>query len=61
MEVSGQLQAPAALFPREGSQYPFDMRLGGSQSRSGHCGEKSFVSTGNRTPIFQPADRHYTD
>jgi hypothetical protein len=61
MEASGQLQAPAALFPGEGSQYQFDMRLGGPRSRSGHCGEKSLVSTGNQTPTFQPVDRHYTD
>jgi hypothetical protein len=37
--VSGQLQAPATLFPREKDpRYPLDRRLGGPQSRSGHRG-----------------------
>jgi hypothetical protein len=37
MEVSGQLQAPAALPP--GKELLLDMRLDGPQSRTGHCGE----------------------
>jgi hypothetical protein len=36
MEVSGQRQAPAALYPRgKDPRYPLDRRLGGPQSRSG--------------------------
>jgi len=40
MEVSGQLNAPAALPPgKESLCYPLDRRLGGPQSRSGRDGE----------------------
>jgi hypothetical protein len=42
MEVSGQLHAPAALPPGKETLYPLDMRLGGSQNRSGRgCEEKN--------------------
>jgi hypothetical protein len=41
MEVSGKLQAPAALLPgKENPWYPLDRRLGGPQSRSGNGGEE---------------------
>jgi hypothetical protein len=40
MEVSSQLRALAALSPRKEPRYPLDRRLGGPQSRCGHCGEK---------------------
>jgi hypothetical protein len=43
MEVSGQLEAPAALLRGKQPpppQYPFDSRLCGSQSRSGPGGEE---------------------
>jgi hypothetical protein len=40
MEMSGQLQAPAALFPGKSPWYPLDRRVGGPQSRSGHGGEE---------------------
>jgi hypothetical protein len=38
-------------------------RVGGTQSRSGSCWEeiKSPAFTGNRTPVFQPIARRYTD
>jgi hypothetical protein len=35
MEVSGQLNAPAALPQGKKPRYPLDRRLGGAQSRSG--------------------------
>jgi hypothetical protein len=56
MEVSGQLQAPAALLPWENRpRYPLDMRLGGPQSRSGRCGvEKNVAPAGILTPAVQP-------
>jgi hypothetical protein len=34
MEVSGQLHAPAALFPNKEPQYSFNRRLSGSKRRS---------------------------
>jgi len=40
MEVSGQLQAPAALPQGKSPWYPLNRRLGGTQSRSGHGGEE---------------------
>jgi hypothetical protein len=43
MEVRGQLQAPAALFPRKDPLYRMDRRLGGPQSRSGRRGEKNVL------------------
>jgi hypothetical protein len=45
MEVSAQLHASAALPPGKSPLYPFDTRLGESQSRSGHDGDgKNFQS-----------------
>jgi len=40
MEVSGQLNAPAALPQANSPWYPLDRRLGGPQSHSGRGGEK---------------------
>jgi hypothetical protein len=40
MEVSGQLNVPAALLPGKSPWYPVDRRLGGPQSRSGRGGEE---------------------
>jgi hypothetical protein len=48
MEVSDQLHAPAALFPRK---EPLDTRLGGPQSRSWRCGEEK---------VSQPIAQRYT-
>jgi hypothetical protein len=63
MEVSGQLQAPVVLTPSDiVPRNPLDMRLGGLQSRSGHCGEeKKLAPARNRTPAVQPVTRRYTD
>jgi len=36
MEVSGQLNAPAALPPGKSHRYPLDRRLGGLQNLSAH-------------------------
>jgi hypothetical protein len=45
-----------ALPPRMESRYPLDRRLGGLHSWSVHRDyrKKSFVSTGDRTPVVQP-------
>jgi hypothetical protein len=46
MEVSGQLQAPTALFSGKSSspfQYPLSRRLGIPPSRSGHGGEEKNI------------------
>jgi hypothetical protein len=54
MEVSGQLQAPAALLPENDTALPLVKRLHGPQSRSGHYREaKNVTSTRTRTPILQ--------
>jgi len=50
MEVSGQAQNSAALSPGNCPHYPFNKRLGGSQSRSGRFGE-NFTSAGNRNDL----------
>jgi hypothetical protein len=42
MEVSGQLQAPAALPQGKGPWYPLYRRPGGPQSHSGHSGDEKF-------------------
>jgi hypothetical protein len=53
MEVSGQLEAPAALPPGKEPPVPIG-RLGGPQSRSGrHCEKNSLHSAGNRTQVIQ--------
>jgi hypothetical protein len=56
MEVSGQLQALAALpLGETASRYPLDRRMGGPQSRSGRCGDENNLSpAGNQTPAVQP-------
>jgi len=53
MEVSGQLQAPAALPPGD----TLDRRLGGPQNRSGCGGEKKSRQPlpGLKPPIIQPS------
>jgi hypothetical protein len=49
--VSGQLDAPAALFREKSSLYPVDRRRGGPQSRSRRGGEDKIIDpTGTRTP-----------
>jgi hypothetical protein len=40
MEVSVQLQAPAALLPEKSPWYLLDRRLGAPQRRSGRGGEQ---------------------
>jgi hypothetical protein len=58
MGVSGQRRVSAVLYPR----YPLDVRLGGSQSWSGHgLEEKSFASVGDQTPVVQSVVGNYTD
>jgi hypothetical protein len=60
--VSSQLHAPAALPQGKRLQYPMDMDLGGSQSRSGYYGdEKDFALAENRNPVVHPVVRNYTD
>jgi hypothetical protein len=52
----------ASFTPRgKNPLYPLDRKLGGSQSRSGRCGEKKKKKkkiipaiAGNRTPVIQP-------
>jgi hypothetical protein len=63
MGVSGQRQAPAALYPRgKDPRYPLDRRLGGLQSRSGRRPEeKSSASVGDRNPVVQSVVINYTD
>jgi hypothetical protein len=48
--MSGQLHAPFTLYPG----YPFNRRLGGSQSWPEHTTleEKAFACAGDRTPVF---------
>jgi hypothetical protein len=64
MEVSGQLQAPAALPPGidPPHQVPLDRKLGGSQIRFGLGGEeKNFhPQPGLEPPIIQPIAQRYT-
>jgi hypothetical protein len=44
MEVSSQLQTPAALPPsKEFLPNPLYMKMGGFQSRSGYCGEEKIL------------------
>jgi hypothetical protein len=54
MEVSGELHVPVTLPREENPLYPLDRILGGSQSRSGGCGEKKIAPAGNKTPAVQP-------
>jgi hypothetical protein len=62
MEVSGQLHAPAALYPEKETRYPLDRRLDGPQSRSGRDGEEknSQPLRGLETQIVQPIAQRYT-
>jgi hypothetical protein len=55
--------SPLPLYlPGKNPRYPSDRRLGGSQSRSGSCGEeKHLVPAENQTPAVQPVDRRYTE
>jgi hypothetical protein len=48
--VSGQLRAPAALPPGKDPRQPWDRRLGGPQSRSGHCGEEKILHCRESNP-----------
>jgi hypothetical protein len=52
-----------ALSPGMDPRYPFNRRLGGPQSWSGHRGyrKKSFASAADRIPAVQSVARHYTD
>jgi hypothetical protein len=61
MEVSGQLQAPAALSP--GKEIPVPHRkLGVPQNRPGSYGEKkNLAPLRNRTQAVQPVARRYAD
>jgi hypothetical protein len=65
MQVSGQLQAPAALPPGKDPLVSLDRRLGGPQSRSGRGGEEKNSQprreSNPRTPIVQPVAQCYTD
>jgi hypothetical protein len=45
----GEIHAPSTLPP-----VPLDRKLGGSQSRSGRCGERKILHTQNRTVVGQP-------
>jgi hypothetical protein len=63
MEVSGQLQDPAALPPGKEPLDLRDRRLGGPQFRSGRSGEKKnsqpHRESNTRTPIVQPVAQRY--
>jgi hypothetical protein len=64
MEVSGQLQAPAALPPVKEPPIPLDRKLSGPQSRYGQCGEVQILDpTGTRNSypsIVQPVASRYS-
>jgi hypothetical protein len=62
MEVSGQLQAPAALPPGKGPWYLLDKRLGGPQSRSGRGDEEKNSQSlpGLKPLITQTVAQRYT-
>jgi hypothetical protein len=61
MEVSGQLNAPAALPPgKVPPRYPLDRRLGGPQSRSGRRGEEKILDPTGTPQTPSPVSR-YTD
>jgi hypothetical protein len=52
MGVSGQRQAPAALYPQEGTPVPFGYGLDGPQLVwTQNLEEKSYASAGDRTPV----------
>jgi hypothetical protein len=55
MEVSGHFHVLAVLPSENCLRYPLDKSLGGSQSRSGRCGEeKILASARNRTRALKP-------
>jgi hypothetical protein len=62
MEMSCQLHGPAALPPGKSPWYPFDSRLGGSQSPSGRGGEEENTqpTPGLEPTIIQPVAQRYT-
>jgi hypothetical protein len=51
MEVSGQFHSPAALPSGKEPPHPLDRRLGGPQSRSGHCVERK---NSQPPPVIEP-------
>ena len=57
--VGGQQHAPAALYARGKTLYPFYRRLGGPQCRSGRS--ENLVPTGIRSWTVQPVVSRYTD
>jgi hypothetical protein len=63
MELSGQLNAPAA-FPH-GKKPPLPgEETGLAPEPVGHGGQETYAPVGNRTQIlrsFSPSSRHYTD
>jgi hypothetical protein len=65
MEVSGQLHAQADLpTGKINFHYPWDRKMGGLQSRSERCAEKSLPPRRNSNPnslAVQLAARRYTD
>jgi hypothetical protein len=53
MKLSGQVHVAAALPRRKNPRYPLDRKLGGPQTRSGHCGrEKNLSSLPGIEPHF---------
>jgi hypothetical protein len=62
MEMSGQFHAPSLFSRGKSTLYPLDMRLGGSQSRSGRGGEEKISQPlpGLELPIIQPLSQRYT-
>jgi hypothetical protein len=63
MGVSGQRNAPAALYLREKDpRHQLDRRLGGPQLIcTQRLYKKSFPSGGDRNPVVLSVVRHYTD
>jgi len=63
MEVSCQLHVPATLPQGQSRLYPWDRRLCGTHSRSGHGGEEknSQPLPGLEPPIIQPVAQRYTE
>jgi hypothetical protein len=60
MGVSGQRHAPAALYPGERTPVPIGQEAGWATEPvwTQRLEEKSFVSTGDRTPVVQSVVRH---
>ena len=56
MGVSGQIHAPVSLAPRErSSQYPFNRRLGGPQSRLDVSGNRKSSNPAGYQTLYCPA------